>query len=302
MVEAPQRRLVVQAQVVFDTRADWSGALAAARVWFETGWREFGGEICAALEAQAAGHLDPTGPLGPLGASFLMGVAGRQGDDEVVVDYGERGMREFLLALGNSSHAYLYGSQLVALGERRGPVRGNYDETPYVLKLDAYRGDDREGRFLVLTLTGPGVFLLTTPTRQGAVLGFVRAVAELGVPVFGVVGPSSRSHHWTGLERDLWTRPSETVARSLEVLRGYSWVTVVPDVLVERLGGVGKIAESGAFVRVEALRSGGVWLQATERFEDYQLPQAARVFAVLRPVLLEGAFASTFVERRKIVP
>jgi len=80
----------------------------------------------------------------------------------------------------------------------------------------------------------------------------------------------------------------ESMLAGREVLRGYSWVTVCPGELAARLGGVDALAASGAFARVEQLRCGGVWLQATKRFAEYDDAAVRRVFQVLAPVLPGG--------------
>jgi hypothetical protein len=69
------------------------------------------------------------------------------------------------------------------------------------------------------------------------------------------------------------------------VLRGYSWMTVCASELVDRLGGVGALVESGAFWKVRVFDSGAVWLQATDHLNDYNSTAMERVFTVLAPVL-----------------
>lgn len=73
-----------------------------------------------------------------------------------------------------------------------------------------------------------------------------------------------------------------------QVLRGYSWVTVVPSELAAKVGGVRALLASGAFVVVEELPSGGLWLRATETPADYDGDAVRRVFEALAPVLPPG--------------
>lgn len=82
--------------------------------------------------------------------------------------------------------------------------------------------------------------------------------------------------------------PEYTIAQSRRYLRGYSWVTIAPQELVARLGGGAGLASTGAFMRVEEMASGGLWLQATERFDEFQGEIVARVFAALAPILRPG--------------
>ena len=72
-----------------------------------------------------------------------------------------------------------------------------------------------------------------------------------------------------------------------DVLRGYSWVTVCPGELAQRMGGTAALAASGAFWGIEELPGGGVWLQASEDFADYN-EMMRRVFETKAPVLPPG--------------
>lgn len=71
-------------------------------------------------------------------------------------------------------------------------------------------------------------------------------------------------------------------------LRGYSWVTGVPGELAARLGGVQRLAGSGAFHTVRELRCGGMLLQATETLAGYDDRAMRGVFRALAPVLPPG--------------
>ncbi|MGW0665352.1 hypothetical protein [Streptodolium elevatio] len=71
-------------------------------------------------------------------------------------------------------------------------------------------------------------------------------------------------------------------------LRGYHWLTVCPQELADKLGGPHALEATGAFVDVTPLRSGGVWLQATDTFADYDMAAATRVWNALAPVLRPG--------------
>jgi len=105
----------------------------------------------------------------------------------------------------------------------------------------------------------------------------------------------------TGLEIATHEFLSDTVPRSREVLRGYSWVTVVPQEWGDRLGGLQALEASGAFVDVAQLDAGGYWLRATEHWRDYRLPAAERVFEVLAPVLPAGKVPGDYAASNVIV-
>ncbi|MFU8873575.1 hypothetical protein [Micromonospora sp. SL4-19] len=82
--------------------------------------------------------------------------------------------------------------------------------------------------------------------------------------------------------------PEHTVNECRRYLRGYSWLTIVPKELAAHLGGQKGVTETGAFRRVDALPGGALWLQATERFEEFHGDAVVRVFDALAPVLRPG--------------
>ena len=79
-----------------------------------------------------------------------------------------------------------------------------------------------------------------------------------------------------------------SITKGREVLRGYSWVTVVPAGLAQKLGGAQAMRASGAFAVVDELPFGGLWLQATRYFAEYDPAAVHRVFRALAPVLPAG--------------
>ncbi|MEV0726605.1 hypothetical protein AB0I37_27990 [Micromonospora purpureochromogenes] len=82
--------------------------------------------------------------------------------------------------------------------------------------------------------------------------------------------------------------PERTVNECRRLLRGYSWLTIVPKELAAQIGGPAALSATGAFHRVDELPGGALWLQATERFEDYHGEIVTKVFAALAPVLRPG--------------
>ncbi|NIK56121.1 hypothetical protein [Kribbella shirazensis] len=105
---------------------------------------------------------------------------------------------------------------------------------------------------------------------------------------FGSISSGDGVRGVTALDRALGRGESESVRASLSVLRGYSWVTMCPPPIVERLGGVTKLEESKRFWRLRPLASGAVWAQATERLDDYKGAVIEGVFRVFAPVLPAG--------------
>ncbi|GIH18976.1 hypothetical protein [Rugosimonospora africana] len=82
--------------------------------------------------------------------------------------------------------------------------------------------------------------------------------------------------------------PKHTVNECRRYLRGYSWLTIVPAELANRLGGTAAMRDSGAFAEVRQLTAGGVWLLATADYRDYDQVAISRAFHVLAPVLRPG--------------
>ncbi|MEU7876381.1 hypothetical protein [Dactylosporangium sp. NPDC049140] len=71
-------------------------------------------------------------------------------------------------------------------------------------------------------------------------------------------------------------------------LRGYSWVTIVAQELLPKLGGVERLVESKAFADVRPLAAGGVWLQATADYRNYDDAAIELVFEAVAPALRPG--------------
>jgi hypothetical protein len=85
-----------------------------------------------------------------------------------------------------------------------------------------------------------------------------------------------------------WRRPQLTMNENRSFLRGYSWLTIVPQELADRLGGVAALAACGAFNQVRQLSRGGVWLLATADYREFTEDALNAVFHALAPVLRPG--------------
>jgi hypothetical protein len=129
--------------------------------------------------------------------------------------------------------------------------------------------------------------------NQARWLSALRRYADRLNPGFGQIG-YSYTNGATGLEDCLrgvpgsYSHPDHTVGECRSVLRGYSWLTVVPEELLPAAGGVDALAGSGAFAVAEPLTAGGAWLLATSDYRDYGQTQAAAVWRALRPILRRG--------------
>jgi hypothetical protein len=113
------------------------------------------------------------------------------------------------------------------------------------------------------------------------------AVAEIPA-TFGYVTDDGGADGETALEAALNVAWEDGILRSREVLRGYPWVTICAPEIAERVGGVEALRASGGFWDVRVLPTGSLWLQATERLEDYQGDALRRVFHTLAPLLPPG--------------
>ncbi len=156
------------------------------------------------------------------------------------------------------------------------------------VRLTVERPDDAP-EWLVLSADAPAEDLLDTARGdevQRRWLGLVRDVAEDLNPSFGQLADDTRGR--TALDVLLRRLRDQSVAESRTVLRGYSWVTILAQELADRLGGVAALRATGAFHTVEPLRGGGVWLRATQRYQDYGPVQIDAVFRALAPVLPQG--------------
>jgi hypothetical protein len=107
-------------------------------------------------------------------------------------------------------------------------------------------------------------------------------------PAFGKVSDDNAGAVHTTLDVALLRPADESVRRSRELLRGYSWLTVVPKELVQRLGGVDAMASTGAIDQVYPLAGGGAVLRATPTPADFDDAAMRRLFRLLAPVLPPG--------------
>lgn len=164
---------------------------------------------------------------------------------------------------------------------------------------EAYQGPETSNlRAMVKRAQGGGEVLLqvggSIPGAEGEVwrpevpqrwARVMRMVADVSEVEYGHISDHGGSEQ-TPLEMCL--RPAVRKNPPGPLLRGYSWVTICPPDAALVLGGATKLAGTGAFYYVEELPSGAVWLQATERFDEYDEVAATRAFSVLTPVLSGG--------------
>ncbi|MGW7262376.1 hypothetical protein [Streptomyces sp. NPDC054842] len=127
------------------------------------------------------------------------------------------------------------------------------------------------------------------PAFCARAVGFLVAALDGVGPAFARLGADEepRVEH-TGLDLVLGRKAKRSVAQARTFLRGYSWTTVCPAELTERLGGAEELRASGAFHSVVPLTAGGVVLQATATVAEFSDEALRQVFEALRPVLPPG--------------
>ncbi|UBU12525.1 hypothetical protein [Nonomuraea gerenzanensis] len=122
--------------------------------------------------------------------------------------------------------------------------------------------------------------------RWGSVL---RDFADKLNPAFGHLADDSNPNGTTALDVSVARGGRvKSVKQARQILRGYSWITICPAELGERLGGVSGLSRTGAFHEVAELSRGGLWLQATKNFADYDERAVLQVFKALANVLPGG--------------
>ncbi|MFB7248402.1 DUF3396 domain-containing protein [Streptomyces populi] len=139
-------------------------------------------------------------------------------------------------------------------------------------------------------LVAPG----TTAAEHERLLAVVRRACNRYNVVFGHVS-YRRSGGVTEWESRLRGRPGDPVSNALQwriLLRGYSWLMVVPAGIAERLGGHGGLADTGAFSTLSSLPNGSLLLQATPTFQQYDNEAVRAVHRAVREALVQGDLRS----------
>ena len=295
-MENRQRPQYVHAQLVIDLSDDSGRGERTIVEWFETGWRQLGGRLREMTEAQAAGMFVPVNETGPFGVDAWFERVPHGDRDGASDPYSAQEWRRFLDHLRQGDDmAYAFSINELAWNDSLGrPFAVGNDGYPRTFTIECIRYEVDGRRFALLGLDARRDQLLGSSEQEDALGAFFRQAAEQAGPLFGQIGFDYGIWCMTGLEYRLYLNPWQTLRKVEQVLRGYSWVTVLPDVMVDRLGGEQQLADTGVFVAAERLFAGGWWLQAAASAADYTQAHAKRVFRALRPVLPEKAYPSTF--------
>ncbi|WP_030439659.1 hypothetical protein [Actinoplanes subtropicus] len=259
-----------------------AGYSELARDWLIRGSRELAGEYLEAIESGEP--LDPGsvrrgGPAGPPGSvwGFVAVARGAWGSRRTGRVYSAKNVAWLeKQLLDPAAEATLGVSVLDDTGvPGESPLRATVQRLPEAEDWLTLSFSMQESR-------------LARPEVQRSLLSFVRSVADRVNPSFGQCDYDDVG---TAVERTVgppWPMPSETVPRSRNTLRGYSWLTVCAQELADRLGGADALRATGAFHEVEQLAAGGVWLLATADYRDYDQAAVERVFEAVAPVLPPG--------------
>ena len=166
--------------------------------------------------------------------------------------------------------------------------------TPDLLRIGFDYGDSQAPGWLRLWLrTEPDPRHITEAIaieHEAAMLSFLRTRADRLNPSYASIGDETPGSSPTSLESCLPfpIMPTEQLPAGRTRLRGYSWITILAAELIERVGGADALRRSGAFIDVAPLTHGGLWLQATERLDQYDDEAVERVWHALKPVIPAG--------------
>jgi hypothetical protein len=261
-------------------------AATLLRAWFAGAFEAMGGQLREALVAGAPLSdwvlrkrpvNKPYGPPGTIWAHLMTGVRGPRGIRLTKRAFTTESWAAFLDGMAGVPHST--DLSLVTLG------KDGYPGHP-VFEVSARPLVDGSDRWLQLMVRF-GPHLLTDPAYQRSVLTFAREFAGAWNPTYGEIS-YDRGIGRTAYENVFRGGPDETGAMSREVLRGYAWLTICPQEIGDRLGGVAALRASGVFAEVDELDRGGYWLLATGDYRDFGQEQAERIHPVLAPVLRPG--------------
>ncbi|MFI6758913.1 hypothetical protein ACIBF5_07185 [Micromonospora sp. NPDC050417] len=122
-----------------------------------------------------------------------------------------------------------------------------------------------------------------------ALVELTRRVGDVANPSYGEIVINAGTVAPSTILDSVLSRPVEESAQlSRGYLRGYEWVTLCPEELLVRLGGVSALRDTGVFAEVVPLTYGGALLRATQSPADYQGDRVRAVFRALAPVLPSG--------------
>jgi hypothetical protein len=266
-----------------DTDADTAELL---RAWFGGAFEAVGGQLRQRLLAgeplsddvlRKRSPNDPYGQPGEVWSHVMIGTNGARGVRNRATAFSRSSWGRFLAGMNKlPATAQLNICTLDAHGFPHGLP---------AMRVDSEFNEDDERWLFLRVLFGPE--LLQDPAYQQATLSFARSYADRCNPSYGEIS-FNLGDLKTAFEQRFGPHPHTTVRASRSVLRGYAWLTICPQQIGDRLGGLEGLRNSGAFAHVEPLAKGGYWLLATDDYRDFDAEAAQRVFRVLAPALRRG--------------
>jgi len=272
MDDQSPRRTSVKAQLTLSIGAHRDRAVEASRRWIRDAFERLTGPLGDQVRAATSEEIDWFN-FQPFRLRAGVGTSGgRHG--EWMSTYSPSSWELLMDRLAELPET---GSvEAVTNSERGGPGDPSFTV--------AIRQDDDDWLILEADVD---VELAARPEGQAVILNVLRVAAEGCNPTSGLLyTPESSLQTPLEVALDVW--PFETIPRSRQVLRDYGWLTIMAQELGDRLGGLPALRASGAFHEAAQLNAGGYWLLATERWEDYGLDQAEKLFELFAPILPPG--------------
>ncbi|GAA2371061.1 hypothetical protein [Dactylosporangium salmoneum] len=271
---------VLQVQFCLAVGEDRGRAVTAVQQWFREGFAQLGRALYDPATRLAPAELHVETRLArrvPHAVSIMLAIPQRGVDDYLFTAYSPAlfdALVESLVDVPIGAHVSFTAND--ADGDTDGST----------LLLDVDRIDSDAGTWLLVRL-----LTLRTPFAatdgMAPLLAFVRSVANLANPMHGEIAWGNHRQE-SVFELAIAANPKRTLAHARQTLRGYSWLTILPEEIGQHLGGLDALRSSGAFVEVEHLDAGGFWCRATPSIMEYDWAAAERVFQVVAPALPPG--------------
>jgi hypothetical protein len=275
----------MQLQLTVERPAD-DAAARMLRTWFAGAFEAMGGRLRAAVlatEPMSDYNLrgrpvsQPYGKPGEVWSAIHTSARGARGVRTKSKAFSTKAWTAFLDGLS----APPFGAELTVTTLDQAGFPNAFP----ALNIGLRTNDDDDRWWFLNVRFGPE--LLDDPEFQKSTLTFVRSFADDWNLAYGEIS-YDRGSGRTAWESVFRGQPDQTARTSRETLRGYAWLTISPQEIGDRLGGVPALRASGAFAQVDALRNGGYWLLATEDWRDFGQPVAERMFPVLASALRAG--------------
>lgn len=272
----PTHLLNVQLCVSLD---DQDHAIRAARYWLTNGFETLGGALRETVRRSTPEQLDLDRNVlrrnpGDVSANVATSTRHEDGELSWSRPYSEQTWAELLDRVGRVPDTAVLSISTTAEDEwLTGP------------SFEASLGRaEREWLELDVQLEADQVASIE---QQDAVVAFLNRAADDCNPCHGEIVWNQAGRR-TALEAALNLTTAKTLPTARQVLRGYSWVTIIPEEIGQRLGGVDALLRSEAFTNVTRLGAGGYFLRATQDLRDYKDAAVLKVFNALRSVLPPG--------------